>query len=348
RRSTRRSSRPGGAACSVRARGRWARCSRSWITSRRSAPRSTRSIATSFAKSSSSGAPRRGRTGCAPARPSACTGTISSSDFRLPAPRFPPSIGAPRLQNTAPASQGEFGMRRKKRSTIEDMMEEERPRERLLESGPGVLTDADLVAVLFGTGGPGEGVLELSARVTAALPLRQLHRVPVEELLQVKGMGHARAAQLLAAAELGRRLWPDGDAAALVRGPETVFDLTRDIRGANREHFVGFYLNSRNQVLRREIISIGSLNASIVHPRAGGFRRGAGEAGRGARILRARGGHGEAGGCARSGAARGAGRGARVDRARGARIRATLPGARCGAGSSERQGSRRPWASPFG
>jgi len=158
-------------------------------------------------------------------------------------------------------------MRRKKRSTIEDMANGDRPRERLLGSGPGVLTDADLVAVLFGTGGPGEGVLELSTRVTAAIPLRQLHRVPVEELLQVRGMGHARAAQLLAAAELGRRLWPDGDAAPLVRGPETVFDLTRDIRGTNREHFVGFYLNSRNQVLRREIISIGSLNASIVHPR---------------------------------------------------------------------------------
>jgi DNA repair protein RadC len=158
-------------------------------------------------------------------------------------------------------------MRRTKRSTIHDMTDGERPRERLLDSGPGVLTDADLVAVLFGTGGPGEGILELSARVTAAIPLRQLHRVPVEELLHVKGMGQARAAQLLAAAELGRRLWPDGDAAPLVRGPETVFDLTRDIRAANREHFVGFYLNSRNQVLRREIISIGSLNASIVHPR---------------------------------------------------------------------------------
>jgi DNA repair protein RadC len=158
-------------------------------------------------------------------------------------------------------------MRRKKRTTIDDMVEDERPRERLLQSGPGVLTDADLVSVLFGTGGPGEGVLELGIRVTSAIPLRQLHRVPVEELLLVKGLGQARAAQLLAAAELGRRLWPDGDAAALVRGPETVFDLTRDIRGANREHFVGFYLNSRNQVLRREIISIGSLNASIVHPR---------------------------------------------------------------------------------
>jgi len=158
-------------------------------------------------------------------------------------------------------------MRRKKRTTIDDMVEGERPRERLLQSGSGVLTDADLVSVLFGTGGPGEGVLELGIRVTSAIPLRQLHRVPVEELLLVKGLGQARAAQLLAAAELGRRLWPDGDAAALVRGPETVFDLTRDIRGANREHFVGFYLNSRNQVLRREIISIGSLNASIVHPR---------------------------------------------------------------------------------
>lgn len=158
-------------------------------------------------------------------------------------------------------------MRRAKCSTIDDTPESERPRERLIESGPGVLTDSDLVAVLFGTGVPGEGVLELAARVATSVPLRRLHRVPVEELLQIRGMGPARAAQILAAAELGRRLWPDADSASLVRGPETIFDLTRDIRATNREHFVGFYLNSRNQVLRREIISIGSLNASIVHPR---------------------------------------------------------------------------------
>ena len=158
-------------------------------------------------------------------------------------------------------------MRRAKCSTIDDTPESERPRERLIESGAGVLTDSDLVAGLFGTGVPGEGVLELAARVATSVPLRRLHRVPVEELLQVRGMGPARAAQILAAAELGRRLWPDTDSASLVRGPETIFDLTRDIRATNREHFVGFYLNSRNQVLRREIISIGSLNASIVHPR---------------------------------------------------------------------------------
>jgi len=147
------------------------------------------------------------------------------------------------------------------------LAEAERPRERLLELGPGTLSDGDLVAVLLGSGGDGESVFELAARVTREVNLRLLPRVPAGDLLAIRGLGPARVAQLLAAAELGRRLWPDGEAASVVRGPETVFDLTRDIRGANREHFVGFYLNTRNQVLRREVISIGSLNASIVHPR---------------------------------------------------------------------------------
>jgi len=132
--------------------------------------------------------------------------------------------------------------------------------ERIDASGPGVLSDVELVAVLIGNA-------DVATRFCSAIPVRQLHRVPTEELTAVQGIGPNRARMILAAIELGRRLWPDGDAAPLVRGPETVFDLCRDIRAANREHFVGFYLNSRNQVLRREVISIGSLNASIVHPR---------------------------------------------------------------------------------
>jgi DNA repair protein RadC len=143
----------------------------------------------------------------------------------------------------------------------------ERPRERILAWGAGALSDVELLAALLGTGSSGIDVLETAGRVARAVNLRRLHQVPVEDLQAVRGLGPARAAQLLAAAELGRRLWPDGDAAPLVRGTEQVFDLTRDIRGANREHFVGFYLNSRHQVLRRDIISIGSLNASMVHPR---------------------------------------------------------------------------------
>ena len=158
-------------------------------------------------------------------------------------------------------------MERERGVTIHDIEEAERPRERLLDLGPGVLADSDLVAVLFGSGSAGSGVLDTADRVVGTVNVRRLHQVAIEDLLAIRGMGKARAAQLLAAAELGRRLWPDGDALPLVRGPENVYELTRDIRGLNREHFVGFYLNSRNQVLRREIISIGSLNASIVHPR---------------------------------------------------------------------------------
>jgi DNA repair protein RadC len=151
--------------------------------------------------------------------------------------------------------------------TIRDIEEADRPRERLLELGPGALGDADLIAVLFGTGSGGESVLETASRVARSVNLRRLRHVATEELLAIKGMGPARAAQLLAAAEIGRRLWPEGEPASLIRGPENVFELTQDIRTSNREHFVGFYLNSRSAVLRREVISIGSLNASIVHPR---------------------------------------------------------------------------------
>ena len=150
---------------------------------------------------------------------------------------------------------------------IHELDSSDRPRERLLELGAGVLTDAELIAVLMGTGSAGAPVLDAAARVVASVNVRRLHQAASEDLLAVRGIGRARAAQLLAAAELGRRLWPDGEATPLVRGPESVYELTRDIRSMNREHFVGFYLNSRNQVLRREIISIGSLNASIVHPR---------------------------------------------------------------------------------
>jgi len=150
---------------------------------------------------------------------------------------------------------------------MHDVEESERPRERLFELGPGALSDADLVALIFGSGSGGESVLDVASRVARSISLRRLHQTALEDLLTVKGMGPARAAQLLAAAEIGRRLWPDADPIPLVRGPETIFELTADIRRSNREHFVGFYLNSRNQVLRREIISIGSLNASIVHPR---------------------------------------------------------------------------------
>ena len=132
--------------------------------------------------------------------------------------------------------------------------------ERIADLGPAALTDVELTAILLGSA-------ETAQRLCQCVNLRRLHEVPEADLSAVRGVGPERVRKLLAAAEIGRRLWNAADPLPLIRGPEQIYEHCRDIRGANREHFVGFYLNSRNQVLRREVISIGSLNASIVHPR---------------------------------------------------------------------------------
>lgn len=131
---------------------------------------------------------------------------------------------------------------------------------RINDFGPSTLTDTELLTVLLGHAG-------VAKRLVPAVNIRRLHETPEEDLSAVRGVGKEKVRRLVAAAELGRRLWITAEDQPLIRGPEQVYDLCKDIRSANREHFVGFYLNSRHQVLRREMISIGSLNASIVHPR---------------------------------------------------------------------------------
>lgn len=132
--------------------------------------------------------------------------------------------------------------------------------ERIADLGPAALTDVELTAILLGNA-------DAAQRLCQSINLRRLHEVPDEDLAAVRGVGPDRVRRLAAAAEIGRRLWNATDPAPLVRGPESIHDQCRDIRGSNREHFVAFYLNSRHQILRREVVSIGSLNASIVHPR---------------------------------------------------------------------------------
>ncbi|HUK62598.1 MAG TPA: DNA repair protein RadC, partial [Dongiaceae bacterium] len=104
---------------------------------------------------------------------------------------------------------------------------------------------------------------------------RRLARHPPAELarwtsphwLRVPGIGLARAAALIAAFELGRRAGEPGPPAAVLRGPDDVLAQVRDLVRARREHFVVLLLNARHELQVRETVSIGSLNASIVHPR---------------------------------------------------------------------------------
>lgn len=121
---------------------------------------------------------------------------------------------------------------------------------------------------MLGVGSRGSSVLTLAERLLRQYPLPILLELPVEELEKLKGLGPAKACAIRASHELSKRaLMIDADILPTVRSPADVASTVTEIRKNRREHFVILCLNARNQVIRKETISIGSLNASIVHPR---------------------------------------------------------------------------------
>lgn len=144
----------------------------------------------------------------------------------------------------------------------------EMPRERLIRCGAEALRDDELLAVVLGTGYRGRHVLEVARQITAAHPPGALLQMGPEELARLKGMGRAKAGVLLAACELARRGLQLGlGVLPVLSSPSEALPLLTEFKDQRREHFVCLYLNARNQVIHREVVSIGSLSASIVHPR---------------------------------------------------------------------------------
>ncbi|MBD1381198.1 RadC family protein [Metabacillus arenae] len=153
---------------------------------------------------------------------------------------------------------------------IRDFPEDERPRERLLKDGPQSLSNHELLAILLRTGTKKESVLQLSNRLLNHFEgLRLLKEATVDEITSISGIGKAKAVQILAALELGRRISNlVYDDKYIIRSPQDGADfLMEEMRFLTQEHFVCLYLNTKNQVIHKQTIFIGSLNASIVHPR---------------------------------------------------------------------------------
>lgn len=154
--------------------------------------------------------------------------------------------------------------------TLRDIPKEERPRERMLQFGAQVLSNSELIAILLRTGTVAESAVGLAQRVLAeAGGLRNLVNLRTEQLTNIKGIGVAKALQVQAGIELGRRLaQSELDPAEIVRSPQDVARyVMEDLRYLQKEHFVCLFLNTKNHVIAQETLSIGSLNASIVHPR---------------------------------------------------------------------------------
>jgi DNA repair protein RadC len=140
------------------------------------------------------------------------------------------------------------------------------PRERLWSLGPAALSEAELLALVIGTGTPRRSAIAVG-RTLARRRSTVLAEWPVARWTRVPGVGMARGAALTAAFELGRRAASAPPPSRAIRGPEDVVSHVADLTRERREHFVVLLLNARHEVQGRETVSIGSLNASIVHPR---------------------------------------------------------------------------------
>lgn len=153
---------------------------------------------------------------------------------------------------------------------IRDVNIEDRPRERLLRQGAESLSNQELLAILLRTGTKEESVLVLANRVLNVFErLHHLKHATIEEMMAIKGIGEVKAIQLMAAVELGRRLaQKHNDEKFTIRSPQDAATyLMPDMTSLNQEHFVVLFLNIKNQIIHKQTIFIGSLNASIVHPR---------------------------------------------------------------------------------
>lgn len=149
---------------------------------------------------------------------------------------------------------------------IKDLPRVDMPREKLEKYGPEKLLDHELLAILLGSGIKGLNVLELSKKILKTISKVGIEKVVLKDLLEIKGLGKAKASEIISCFELGKRVLKDKKTSVLL-SPKDVWERMSDIRNSKKEHFVVFYLDSRSQEIQREIISIGTLNESLVHPR---------------------------------------------------------------------------------
>ena len=161
-------------------------------------------------------------------------------------------------------------MSRESSFTIRDLPRQERPRERLQKFGAEALSAQELLALIIGRGIPKKSVMNIAQELLAKFGnVKAIGQATIEELSQIKGIGLAKAAQIKASFELGRREELEPELKNFdIKDPEAVVKAIRtSIKDKAKEHFKLILLNPRNKIIGISTISVGTLNASLVHPR---------------------------------------------------------------------------------
>lgn len=152
---------------------------------------------------------------------------------------------------------------------IKDLPLEERPRERLVKHGPKTLSNSELLAIILRSGSKKENILELSKKILKENNIKSLSRKRITSLKNNSGIGEAKACQIIACFELGRRLaaFKEQSNPIIHNAKDIVKVFMVEMSSLKKEHFKGIFLDSRKRIIKDETIFIGSLNASIIHPR---------------------------------------------------------------------------------
>ncbi len=156
--------------------------------------------------------------------------------------------------------------------TLHDLPKNERPRERLLKYGISNLSSQELLALILGRGIKGEPVMATAQKLLSTFgSLKKIMHTNNEDLQHIRGIGFAKACQIQACFELAKRAQvPDETYKKLVKitKPETIFLMMKDeLTTYKKEYFIVISLDTRNNIIATDTVSIGTLNASLVHPR---------------------------------------------------------------------------------
>ena len=150
---------------------------------------------------------------------------------------------------------------------LKDIPKIDRPREKFLKKGPEALSKSDLLAILLGSGIKGTNVQELSQQIIRKFGKNFLN-ITVDDLQQIAGIGQAKALQIASAISLVKRFYTDDQTSEIkISNSQDVISLTYDLRDKKKEHLVCLYLNARNILLKKEVISVGLLDKTLLHPR---------------------------------------------------------------------------------
>ncbi|MES2623062.1 MAG: DNA repair protein RadC [Patescibacteria group bacterium] len=153
---------------------------------------------------------------------------------------------------------------------VQDMPEDEKPREKMLLSGPASLSLVELLAVILMSGTKKEDVMSIAHRIVKEYGQSVLSGSERDAVLLAKELSipAVKACQIIAVGEIGRRLFSKNlSGLATIRTPEDVYAYVKDMHNLPKEQLRGLYLDTHHKVIHDEILSIGTINASMIHPR---------------------------------------------------------------------------------